>query len=196
MATTRPEPPAATPAEARSAPAPRRGFDVWPLAVAAVALVLDQATKAAIIAALGPAEAGNRIALIPDFLEFVHTHNTGIAFSLLRGQNSALLLIGLVVIGLLVYYYRAMPRNSTLLRVTVGGVVGGAVGNLVDRVRLGHVTDFIHVYVPGVFNYPVFNVADSFVTVGMIVIAAYLFFFDHSPPRGERRDGEGGGVAA
>lgn len=183
MTTTRPEPPAETPVETQAAPVSRQGFDVWPLAVAAVALVLDQMTKAAIIVALGPPEAGNRVALIPDFLEFLHTYNTGIAFSLLRGQNSALLLIGLVVIGLLVYYYRAMPRNSTVLRVTVGGVVGGAVGNLVDRVRLGHVTDFIHVYVPGVFNYPVFNVADSFVTVGMVVIAGYLFFFDRTPRR-------------
>ena len=177
MATTRPEPPA----ETRLIPASRRGFDLWPLAVAAVVFALDQATKAAIIAALGLPEAGNRTTLIPNFLEFLHTYNTGIAFSLLRGQNSALLLIGLVVIGLLVYYYRAMPQGSTLLRVTVGGVVGGALGNLFDRVRLGHVTDFIHVYVPGVFNYPVFNVADSFVTVGMIVIALYLFFFDRTP---------------
>ncbi len=176
MATTSPEPPA----ETRPAPAPasRRGFDVWPLVVAVVAFALDQATKAAAIDALGPPEAGNRITLIPNFLEFLHTYNTGIAFSLLRGQNTTLLLVGLVVIGLLVYYYRAMPQGSTVLRVTVGAVVGGAIGNLVDRVRLGHVTDFIHVYVPGVFNYPVFNVADSFVTVGMVVIAVYLFFFD------------------
>lgn len=186
MATAHPEPPPARRAPAVApATARRRGFDGWPLFVAAVAFTLDQASKAAVIAALGPPEARNRITLIPNFLEFIHTFNTGIAFSLFQGQNTTLLLIGLVVIGLLIYYYRAMPQGSTVLRLTVGAVVGGAIGNLVDRLRLGHVTDFIHVYYPGVFNYPVFNVADSFVSVGMVVIAVYLFFFDRLPEKNE-----------
>lgn len=182
MTTTRREPPA----EAPATPAPRRGgFNAWPLAVAAVAFALDQASKAAVIAALGPPEAGNRVQIIPNFLEFVHTFNTGIAFSLFQGQNTTLLLVGLIVLGLLIYYYRAMPQGSRVLRIAVGAVVGGAIGNLVDRVRLGHVTDFIHVYYPGVFNYPVFNIADSCVSVGMIVVAVYLFFFDRPPRQGE-----------
>lgn len=162
----------------------RRRFDLWPLIVAAVTLALDQATKAAVVAAFGPPGSGNVQTIIPNLVEFRHEQNTGSAFSLFQGQNTFLLLVGLIVIGLLVYYYRAMPQGRPLLRIAVGAVVGGAIGNLVDRLRLGHVTDWIHVFSPGVFNYPTFNVADSCISVGMITIALYLFFADR-PPKAE-----------
>lgn len=188
METARPELPAtptpAMPATAATPPAVvRRGFDAWPLGVALIALILDQATKAAVIAAFGPPGLGNAHAVIPNLVEFRHEQNTGSAFSLFQGRNTFLLLVGVIVIGLLVYYYRAMPRGKPVLRIAVGAVVGGAIGNLVDRIRLGHVTDWIHVYSPGVFNYPTFNVADSCISVGMITIALYLFFADRAPTR-------------
>ena len=166
----------------------RRGFDFWPLIVAVVVLILDQITKEAVIAAFGPSGNGNVRTIIPNFLEFRHEQNTGSAFSLFQGQNNVFpLLVALIVTGLLVYYYRAMPQGRPVLRVAVGGVVGGAIGNLIDRLRLGHVTDWIHVFYPGVFNYPTFNVADSCVSIGMITIALYLFFADrpeHAPKNG------------
>lgn len=90
-----------------------------------------------------------------------------------QGQSALLLIIAVVVVALLVYYYRALPQDNWTLRIAVGAVLGGAVGNMIDRVRLGHVTDWIHVP-----HYPTFNFADSCITVGMITIAATLFFMD------------------
>jgi signal peptidase II len=156
------------------------GFDLWPFIVAAIAVVLDQITKALVINAFGPSENGNSTTIIPHVLEFRHDENTGAAFSLFQGRSTTLLLIGVVVIGVLIYYYRALPQGNPLLRIAVGAVLGGAVGNLIDRVRLGHVTDWIHIS-----HYPTFNLADSCITVGMLTLAVYLLFLDRSP----RRDG-------
>jgi signal peptidase II len=156
------------------------GFDFWPFVVAAIAVVLDQLTKALVINAFGPPEDGKSTTIIPKVLDFRHDENTGAAFSLFQGRSTTLLLVGIVVIGVLIYYYRALPQGSPLLRTAVGVVLGGAVGNLIDRVRLGHVTDWIHVT-----HYPTFNLADSCITVGMITFAVYLLFFDRS----SRRDG-------
>ena len=156
------------------------GFDFWPVVVAAVVVVLDQITKALIVNAFGSPENGKSTTIIPKLLDFRHDENTGAAFSLFQGRSTTLLLIGVVVIGVLVYYYRALPQGSPLLRVAVGAVLGGAVGNIIDRVRLGHVTDWIHVT-----HYPTFNLADSGITLGMVTLAIYLIFVDRAP----RRDG-------
>jgi signal peptidase II len=158
----------------------RRIFDFWPLVIAAVVVLLDQITKAVVVRTLGPPEAGNSTTIIPRVLDFRHDENTGAAFNLFQGRSTTLLIIGVIVIGVLIYYYRALPQGNPLLRAAVGGVLGGAVGNIVDRVRLGHVTDWIHVT-----HYPTFNVADSCITLGMITLAIYLLFLDRAPRRAE-----------
>jgi signal peptidase II len=157
-----------------------RGFDLWPLVVAAIVVVVDQITKAMVVRAFGPPEAGKSKEIIPRLLDFRHDENTGAAFSLFQGRSTTLLLIGIIVIGVLIYYYRALPQGQPVLRLAVGGVLGGAVGNIIDRIRLGHVTDWIHVT-----HYPTFNIADSCITIGMFTLAIYLLFMDRSA----RRDG-------
>jgi signal peptidase II len=157
-----------------------RGFDLWPVVVATMVVVVDQITKAMVIRAFGPPEAGNSKVIIPHLLDFRHDENTGAAFSLFQGRSTTLLLIGVIVLGVLIYYYRALPQGQPVLRLAVGGVLGGAVGNIIDRVRLGHVTDWIHIT-----HYPTFNVADSCITIGMFTLAIYLLFMDRSA----RRDG-------
>ncbi|MHB8648264.1 MAG: signal peptidase II [Thermomicrobiales bacterium] len=156
------------------------GFDLWPVIIAAIVVVIDQISKALVIRAFGPPEAGKSKVIIPRVLDFRHDENTGAAFSLFQGRSTTLLLIGVIVIGVLIYYYRALPQGQPLLRLAVGGVLGGAVGNIIDRVRLGHVTDWIHIT-----HYPTFNVADSCITVGMVTLAIALLFLD----RLARRDG-------
>lgn len=158
----------------------RHSFDFWPVVVGAIVAVIDQITKAMAINALGPPEQLNSTTIIPRILDFRHDQNTGAAFSIFQGRSTTLLLIGVIVIGVLVYYYRALPQGNPVLRIAVGGVLGGAIGNIIDRVRLGHVTDWIHVS-----HYPTFNFADSCITVGMITLAFYLIFLD----RPARRDG-------
>ncbi len=155
-----------------------RGFDIWPVVVAAIVVMIDQVTKAMVIRAFGPPEAGRSKDIIPRLLDFRHDENTGAAFSLFQGRSTTLLLIGVIVIGVLIYYYRALPQGQPVLRLAVGGVLGGAVGNIIDRVRLGYVTDWIHVT-----HYPTFNIADSCITVGMITLAIYLLFMDRSARR-------------
>jgi signal peptidase II len=157
-----------------------RGFDLWPLIVAAIVVMLDQITKAVVIRAFASPDSGASKQIIPHLLDFRHDENTGAAFSLFQGRSTTLLLIGVIVIGVLIYYYRALPQGQPVLRLAVGGVLGGAVGNIIDRVRLGHVTDWIHIT-----HYPTFNIADSCITIGMITLAISLLFMD----RIARRDG-------
>jgi len=157
-----------------------RTFDFWPLVVAAIVVVIDQITKAMVIRAFGPPDAATSKQIIPHLLDVRHDENTGAAFSLFQGRSTTLLLIGVIVIGVLGYYYRALPQGQPVLRLAVGGVLGGAVGNIIDRVRLGYVTDWIHIT-----HYPTFNVADSCITIGMVTLAFSLFFMDRST----RRDG-------
>ncbi len=154
---------------------PARRFDSWPIIVAAIAVVLDQITKALVIGAFdAPGASGSKV-IIPHVLEFRHDINTGAAFSLFQGRSTTLLLIGLIVIGVLIFYYRALPQGKRVLQIAVGAVLGGAVGNIIDRVRLGHVTDWIHIT-----HYPTFNIADSCITLGMFTLAGYLLFFDRA----------------
>lgn len=145
-------------------------------AVALGVLVLDQATKLAIIDGLAPGtgwpapDAG-----VGRFLRIVHVHNTGVAFGMFQGRNTLLTLVAMgVVIGLVVYMAR-WSGEGRALRVALGLVAGGAVGNLIDRVRLGHVTDFIDVRIEPWFHWPAFNVADSAVVVGVIVMMWQLW---------------------
>jgi len=157
-----------------------RGFDGWPVVIAAIVVAIDQITKMMAIRAFGPPEAGVSKVIIPRVLDFRHDENTGAAFNLFQGRSTTLLLIGVIVIGVLIYYYRALPQGQPVLRLAVGGVLGGAVGNIIDRIRLGHVTDWIHIT-----HYPTFNIADSCITVGMLTLAISLVFMDRSARRND-----------
>lgn len=94
---------------------------------------------------------------------FDYSVNTGAAFGILKGQQWLLILISLVVIFLLIYYHKEYP-------LALGFILGGAVGNLIDRVFLGYVIDFIDLGF-----WPSFNVADSFNTVGALLLVVYFF---------------------
>jgi signal peptidase II len=108
------------------------------------------------------------------FLRFVHIQNTGAAFGIFRDYTLTLTIVdfvGIVVILLLVFVLRSRWSflDSMLVNSAIGLVLGGTVGNLIDRLRLGHVTDFIDFKV-----WPAFNIADSAVFIGVIIIAGCL----------------------
>lgn len=152
--------------------ASRRGRDRWVfLATAALVVILDQVTKAIVIAQLpvggrwpGPESPVSR------FFTFTHVGNTGVAFGMFQGQSDILLVVSLVVIAALLWYRRRAPAGATWLNVALGLQVGGAIGNLVDRVRIGHVTDFLDFQV-----WPVFNVADSAIFLGVVVLGWHMW---------------------
>ena len=142
----------------------------WLLLLVAVTVVaVDQASKAFVRARL-PVQ--RPLWLIPRVLSFNHVQNTGAAFSIFQGQRFVFIGITLVVLAAVAFaWYRYRPRNLWVV-VALGLVVGGAVGNLIDRSVAGTVTDFIDAQV-----WPVFNVADSSVFIGEGILIVWLLFF-------------------
>ena len=131
-------------------------------------VLLDQVVKAAVMqtAALGAAQP-----LIPGLLQLRLAHNTGAAFSLLSGRTPLLILVGAVAVAGMAWYLKRASGESLWLRVGLAVTSGGAVGNLIDRVRLGYVVDFLDLK-----GYPaIFNVADIAIVggIGLVLLALW-----------------------
>ena len=109
------------------------------------------------------------------FLRITHTFNTGSAFGLFQGQNTPLILVSVVGITVLVLLYRSQSLPTAWLRLSLGLQLGGAMGNLIDRLRLGHVTDWVDVG-----PWPVFNVADASIVTGLVILAWLFVMKDKS----------------
>jgi signal peptidase II len=108
------------------------------------------------------------------FFHIVHYENPGGAFSLLAGQSASwrlpfFVITALIAIGVLFYFIRETDRRQVWILCALGAVMGGAVGNLIDRAVLGTVTDFLDVHING-WHWPAFNIADSGITVGTITV--------------------------
>jgi signal peptidase II len=114
------------------------------------------------------------VPLIGEYIRLTYVENRGAAFGVLQDQTAFFILVGLVVISVIVASYRYIPEPSWLLIVCLGLQMGGAVGNLIDRIRVGYVVDFIDLTF-----WPVFNVADSAICVGVAGLAYSVLF----PPR-------------
>ena len=140
-----------------------------PATLALAVALLDQLAKAAVVAWLGPAQPRHRAELIDAVLAFEYVENTGAAFGSFRGQSSLLAAVALAIVAGLVVYYRRVTRPTPLLAASLGLLAGGALGNLIDRLRLGHVVDFVAVGV-----WPKFNVADAAVTLGVLLLAWHV----------------------
>lgn len=116
---------------------------------------------------------GFRKSIINGVLNISHITNDGIAFGILRGKewNLGLIIIVLVAIGFIFFYYKRF-QESMWMRISLGFLLGGAIGNLVDRIRIGHVVDFID------FRFwPAFNVADVSVSVGAVMLVVYMLLY-------------------
>jgi signal peptidase II len=148
---------------------------------AAVVLLADQVTKAAVVGSIGLNE---QVPVVGDFVLLWHVRNQGAAFSLFQGGQLLFYLVTILALGLLVYFARVFRGRGLLLHVVLGLVLGGTLGNLVDRVRQGYVTDFMSVGI-GDLRWPTWNVADASLVVGIAVLVVYLTFFDR--PRSEAR---------
>ena len=100
------------------------------------------------------------------FFRITHTFNTGSIFGIFQGQNTAFILVSFVGVAVLLLLYRSQRFPTGLLRLSLGLQLGGAFGNLLDRVRLGHVTDWVDIG-----PWPVFNVADACIVSGLVLLA-------------------------
>ncbi len=141
----------------------------WLLAalLALAVLVLDQIAKAIVESEI---TIGEQIEVLGP-LEFTLTHNRGVAFGLAGGAGAPLVFVTLIALGVVLYLFSRNPARPWMW-LAVGLLAGGAIGNLVDRVRLGHVTDFIDLP-----PWPPFNLADVAITFGVILLVI-LYLFD------------------
>lgn len=165
---SRPGAAASPPVATAAAKKARRSIltDPAPWLTLAAVFAADQATKIAVIRSLAHGESWP-----PDgFLRITHAWNTGTAFGLLQNYGGVLTVVSLLAVVVLVYFYRSASSPSLLVRAAFGMQLGGAFGNLFDRLRLGHVTDFIDVG-----PWPVFNLADSSIVVGIALMAWHMW---------------------
>lgn len=133
-------------------------------------LLLDRGTKMWVVQTLAPAES---LPVVPDILHLTYVRNSGAAFGLLRDQRVLLVAVATVLTVLLIFYARQV--TAPWARFGLGLLVGGALGNLVDRILEGAVIDFIDFRI-----WPVFNVADSAIVIGVILAAGYLLWGSES----------------
>ena len=154
--------------------APRNALP-W-LVLSVVVIALDQLTKAIVLQALQP-QVQN--AVIPGLLNWTLAFNTGAAFSFLADQEGwqrwLFSALAIFVSGVLVRWLSHTPRGDWRTALPLGLVIGGAMGNLIDRIRFGHVVDFIQVYHQQWF-FPAFNVADSAISVGAVLLVWFGLF--------------------
>jgi signal peptidase II len=137
------------------------------LLMAAFLIVLDQVVKEWVVATYPLGGSGQYVGL---GFYFTYVQNTGAAFSLFRGNPFALgMLSAVVAAAILVYLVVSWKAAPTLQRYALSSILAGAIGNMIDRFRLGYVVDFIHFSIPQ-FNFAVFNIADSCVVIGAILL--------------------------
>lgn len=167
----------------------------WVVSIALAVLVIDQITKAMVKAWL---PIGTDRPIIDGFLSFTHVRNTGAAFGLFSsGDGSAvwlLTLFGLLALAAVALYFHLTPPDDPLLLTALALVAGGAVGNLLDRLAAGYVTDFLDVYA-GSHHWPAFNVADSAITVGICLMVLDTLFHRRRHRSAEAEEGESSGSA-
>lgn len=142
--------------------------ELW---IALAIVVLDQATKAMVKAKLPLHES---ITVIPGFFDLTHVRNTGAAFGMLDNTDfpykpALMVLVALIALGAVASYALTLPATQRIARFGLALILGGAVGNLIDRATMGYVVDFVDVYFRGV-HFWAFNVADSAITVGVVLM--------------------------
>ena len=138
------------------------------LAIVLTVVVLDQVTKMLVRNALALHDG---VELIPGFLDLTRVHNTGAAFGMMNGVDFAfktvvMSMVALAALGGVGWYALSVPLTDVVARIGIAGVVGGAVGNLIDRATAGYVLDFVDAYWNG-WHFWAFNVADAAITLGV-----------------------------
>ena len=134
--------------------------------ITVIVFIIDQVTKYIIRASLN---LGSGVVVIPHLFNIVHSRNKGAAFGMFQNHSQYLTVITFVAVFLILYLFITTPKKDKLLRAAYGMILGGALGNLYDRVISGYVTDFLDFHI-GQHSWPTFNVADSCISVAIVLI--------------------------
>jgi signal peptidase II len=165
--------------------ATRWRMDLLFFAIAATIVVVDQTTKWLVRSNLALGESW------PDnagFIKIVHVVNSGAAFGILQGQTPFLIVTSLLGLAAILLYYVYPPMDHGVVRLALGMQLGGAIGNLIDRVRMGEVTDFVHVGA-----WPTFNVADASISISIVTVLLFFVLQDVERARSQPKPADDAG---
>lgn len=143
------------------------------LGVTLLTLGIDQLTKWLVVRELAYLQTWEIAPVLRGVFDITYTRNTGAAFGMAQQFGDVFLLIAVVVVAAILYYYRQLPAGVWGMRVALGLQMGGAVGNALDRVTRGYVVDFFHLH-----GWPIFNVADSAIVVGVGLLIITMWWHD------------------
>ncbi len=142
--------------------------------IAIFVIILDQLTKLSIVKNM---EYGESISIIDPYFGLFSHRNRGAAWGMLQGQFWLFALITIIVIVGIIYYYHKEAKGKPLFQTSLMLLLGGAIGNFIDRIFRGEVVDFVHVIIPVInYDFPIFNIADASLTIGVIMLIIYLLF--------------------
>lgn len=142
--------------------------------VAILIVILDQLSKWWIVQEMA---IGERIPIIENFLYITSHRNQGAAWGILQGQMTFFYIVTIIVVIFVVYHIQKYGKENPFFGYTMAIILGGAIGNFIDRLFRKEVVDFIDVY-PFGYNFPIFNVADSALTIGVLLMIIYILFIE------------------
>ena len=147
-------------------------MNILPIIAVVILILLDQGTKFWALDSLKPI---HNMTLVEGFMDLTFVENRGVAFGMFSGQRWFILLLTGIIAAGLIWFYKAMPKKKEYfpLRVSLVMVLSGAIGNIIDRLFRGYVVDFFEFTF---FEWPVFNVADIYVVVGVTLLALMILF--------------------
>ncbi len=134
--------------------------------ISIILLLIDQISKVLIVKLI---DINSSIELIKNFFYLTYTHNTGAAFSILTGKRIFLILVALVILIVIFNYIKKNKIESKAEKIAFSLIIGGSIGNLLDRIVRGYVIDFLDFKIFG-YNFPIFNVADTFIVIGVFLL--------------------------
>lgn len=147
------------------------------LALTMVTIFIDQITK---LLAVKYLKGNGPYHIIHDFFSLYYVENKGAAFGILQERRTLfLILTAVIIVGILLFIYKNYNKMSIVLKIALGLLLGGAIGNLIDRVRFGYVIDFLSFKLINRYSFPVFNFADIFIVISTMLIMIIVLFEDN-----------------
>ena len=155
-----------------------RIYDACALLTAVIVVILDQWTKSLVVTHLGPPDFGPQVPLINPYLMLYYITNRGAAFSMFNTNGFMLIVLIALAVAVIAYFYARMLNTGPLLyKLIFSLIIGGAAGNLLDRLAHGSVVDFIWFRIPQIgFNFAIFNLADAAISIGVVLLFIMLLF--------------------